>query len=71
MWQKLKDLINNKTDIALLFPLGLAAVTFFNDLVHLLEDGKIDSSEFTTLSAGANGLETFILAVVLLLIKRL
>lgn len=50
-------------------PTVLCAVTFLTNLVKALSDGNIDSNELHALLASADGFETVLLFVVMLVLK--
>lgn len=62
--------LKNNAHIAISVPAVLCSITFVTNLVQALSDGNIDSNEFHSLSASADGLESVILFVVMLALKR-
>ena len=67
---ELLNKLKNNAHIAISVPAILCFFTFITNLVKALNDGNIDSSEFHTLSASADGFEAVILFVVMLALKR-
>lgn len=64
--KRLKD----NAHIAISVPAVLCFITFITNLVKALSDGNIDSNEFHTLLASADGFETVVLFVVMLALKN-
>lgn len=56
--------------IAISIPAVLCFITFITNLVKALSDGNIDSNEFHTLLASADGFETVVLFAVMLVLKQ-
>jgi len=66
LMNKLKD----NAHIAISVPAVLCFITFITNFVKALSDGNIDTNEFHTLLASADGFETVILFVVMLALKK-
>lgn len=64
--KRLKD----NAHIAISVPAVLCFITFITNLVKALSDGNIDTNEFHTLLASADGFETVVLFVVMLALKK-
>lgn len=68
--RRLKRKIKNNAHLALSVPAVLCALTFITNLVTALKDGKIDSNEMHQLLATADGFETVLLVVVMVVMGR-
>lgn len=49
---------------------GMLSITFIANLFIALSDGKIDPSEFHSLSTSANGVELFVLLLIMAALKK-
>lgn len=67
--KKLKKLLKRKAHVALSVPAVLCFITFITNLFKALEDRNIDTNELHALLASADGFETTILFVIMLLIR--
>jgi len=63
--QKIKDKLN----LVIFIPTVLCFLQWITGLVSAASDGQIDSAEFNKLLASANGIEAFILVVVMLALR--
>ena len=68
--KKTKDYFKKNPQAALYVPTILCAITFVTNLIKALSDGSIDSSEFHTLLASADGFEATVMFVVMLALKN-
>lgn len=66
----LKELIKNNPFAALLLPTGLSGFAFFGHLFAALSDGNIDGTELHELLSSANGLETLLLMIIMIALKK-
>ncbi len=66
---KLREYLKNKPHIALSAPAVLCFLTFITNLVKAMQDGYIDDAEFHQLLSTADGFETVILFVVMLVLR--
>lgn len=64
-----KEFFRNKPHLALSVPTILCFITFITNLFSALKDGTIDTHELHALLASADGFETVVLFVVMLLLK--
>lgn len=67
---ELLKLLREKLHVVVGVPAILCFVTFITNLLKALSDGNIDSNEFHTLLASADGFETVVLFIVMALLKR-
>ncbi len=67
---ELIDKVRANASVALSVPMLLCFITFITNLVKALSDGNIDSNELHTLLASADGFETVVLFVVMLVLKN-
>lgn len=67
--RKVKSYFKKKPHMVLSVPTVLCAFTFITNLVKALSDGNIDSNELHALLASADGFETVLLFVVMLVLK--
>ena len=67
--RKMKSYFKRKPHMVLSVPAILCAVTFITNLVKALSDGNIDSNELHALLASADGFETVLLFIVMLVLK--
>lgn len=65
----LKKLINDKPHVALSIPALLCFFTFCTNLFTALTDGKIDANELSALLSTADGFETVVLFIVMLVLR--
>lgn len=68
--RKIRDKINENPNLVLSVPAVLCFITFVTNLVAALKDGVIDSSELHQLLSTADGFETVVLVVLMLILKR-
>jgi len=66
----LKDWVNENASKAIGVPAALSALTFFGNLALALSDGVITQQEFHNLIASANGLESLVLIVLMIFLKK-
>lgn len=66
---RLRKFLKKKPHLVLSAPAILCFITFITNLVKALSDGNIDSNEFHTLLASADGFETVVLFIVMLVLK--
>lgn len=67
--RKVKSYFKKKPHVVLSVPTILCAVTFLTNLIKALSDGNIDSNELHALLASADGFETVVLFLVMLVLK--
>lgn len=67
--KRLRDYIKKKPNLVLTAPTLLCFVTFVTNLIHALKDGHIDNNEYHQLLATADGFETVVLVIVMLVLK--
>lgn len=66
---KIKDYFKKKPHMVLTVPTVLCFITFVTNMVHALKDGNIDTNELHALMASADGFETVVLFLVMLVLK--
>ncbi len=66
---KLIQSLRKKPHIALSVPTLLCAITFVTNLVQALSDGVITDGEYHRLLTTANGFETTVLFILMLVLK--
>lgn len=67
--KKIKRKIREKPQIAISAPAILCFVTFISNMIKALGDGNIDTNELHALLASADGFETVVLFIVMLVLK--
>lgn len=67
--RKIKSYFKKKPHMALSVPAVLCFITFITNLIKALSDGNIDTNELHALLASADGFETVLLFVVMLVLK--
>lgn len=68
----MEEVINKlkfRPNLALIFPTFLCFLQFITNLTAALSDGVIDSNEFHKLMSSADGVETAILLVVMVVLR--
>lgn len=65
----LRLLLKNKSHVVLSAPALLCFITFCTNLYSALSDGKIDSNEFSALLSTADGFESVVLFVLIMVLK--
>lgn len=68
--KKLRRKVRANPQIALSVPTLLCFITFITNLFAALKDGIIDSNELHQLLASADGFETVMLLVLMVVLKR-
>ncbi len=68
--RKVKSYLKKNPHVALSVPTILCFITFITNLVKALSDGNIDSNEFHTLLASADGFETAVMCIVMLVLRN-
>ena len=66
----LKELLKINPNLALWPALGMGLFTFVGHLAIALSDGQLDSNEIHQLLSGASGLETAIVFLAILALRR-
>lgn len=66
----LKYFIKDNPVLSLLFPTLLGILTFIGNLASALSDGVIDGNEFHQLMSSSSGIETVLLLVVMVALKK-
>jgi len=66
----LKQVIQKYPVHSLIFPTLLGFVTFLANLISALSDGVIDGNEFHQLMSSSSGIETVLLLVVMVALKK-
>jgi hypothetical protein len=70
MFSKLLEIIRVHILKFLALPTLLGMLSFFGNLAVALSDGKLDGMEFHQLFSSANGIETFILMIIMVVLKN-
>jgi len=66
----LQDLIKNNPFTALLLPTALSGASFIGHLIVALSGDQIDWKELHDLMSSANGLETLLLMIIMVALKK-
>ena len=66
---KLREFLKHKLHIIISIPAILCFITFVTNLIAALEDGYIDGYELHQLLSTADGVETVVLFVVMMVLK--
>lgn len=66
----LKELLKNKPLVGLVPAAGMGVLTFVGHLLIALGDGQLDGNEVHQLMSSASGLETAVLVLVILALKK-
>lgn len=66
---KLRKYIKSKPELAISIPTILCFIQFTTDLINAIKSGFIDSNTMTQLLSSANGFETVVLVIVMMVLK--
>jgi len=67
--RKVKSYFKKKPHMVLSVPTILCFITFITNFTKALSDGNIDGNEFHSLLASADGFETVVLFILMLVLK--
>ena len=70
MIKKFVQMVKDYPALAMLPPTGLGIFTFIGHLMIAVSDGNIDTSEVHDLLQSASGIETVLLIVIVLILRR-
>lgn len=65
-----KNYLKKKPHMVLSVPTVLCFITFITNFISALNDGKIDTNEYHALLASADGFETVVLFIMMLVLKN-
>lgn len=67
---KLREYLKTKASLAISLPTVLCFIQFVAEIGDIIKAGKMDNAAFTQLLSSANGFETVVLVVIMIVLKE-